>query len=121
MWQKAVAHTTAFFVGLMLGFFFVIAPLFAGGPWSEYIVSLLLVLVLFLVAGISFGAAVPKAWSSLTLTIPSIVLVVILYLFDKPDSSKYIFLFIAYPFVLLISAIVGERIGSFVRSKWKSK
>jgi len=76
------------------------------------------VLILFLVAGFCFGAAVPKAWSSMTLAIPSIILVAALFILDRPQSIKYIFLFIAYPVILLISAIVGERIGSLVRIKW---
>jgi hypothetical protein len=121
MWQKAVAHSTAFLVGLILGFFVVIAPLFAGGPWNEYFISLVIVLVLFFLAGTCLGAAVPKAWTSLTLSIPTVVLVVLLMVLERPDSSKYIILFIVYPIIVLISSVIGDRVGSFVRARWGRK
>ena len=121
MWQRAVGHVTAFFTGVLIGFFFVIAPLFADGPWSEYIISLVIVLILFHAAGICFGAAVPKAWTSLTLSIPTVILVVILMVLERPDSGKYVLLFISYPVIVLLSSVIGERVGSLLRVRWKRK
>jgi hypothetical protein len=117
MWKKVVGHGTAFFVGLFIGFFFVLAPLFAGGSWNEYIFPILLVTVFFLVAGLSLGAAVPGSMTFLTLSIPTMVMVIIFGISDKPDEGYFYVLFMLYTIIVIISSFAGERIGSWLRHR----
>jgi hypothetical protein len=117
MWEKVVGHGTAFFVGLFIGFFFVLAPLFAHGSWNEYILPIFLVMVFFLIAGLSFGATVPGSMTFLTLSIPTMVMVIIYGIIDKPDEGYYYVLFTLFPIIVILSSFGGERVGYWLRHR----
>jgi hypothetical protein len=121
MWKKVVGHGTAFFVGLFTGFFFVLAPLFAGGSWDEYIFPFLLVMVLFFIAGLSFGAAVPGSWTFIALSLPTVVMVLIYGIIDKPHKGQYYVIFTLYSIFVILASFMGERFGSWLRDRKGSK
>jgi hypothetical protein len=120
MWKKVTGHASAFFLGLFIGFFFVIAPLFSSGPWAEYIISLILVFIFFSVTGAILGAILPESLTFVTLSVPSIVMVLMLGVLDQPNSGKYIALFLIYPVIVILSSFIGERIGSWIH-RWKNR
>jgi fucose permease len=119
MWRKVLAHGSAFFVGLFIGFFLVIAPLFAGGDPTEYIIPVLIVMVLFFISGIILGWAVPDSMTFISLSFPTFLMVALLGISDRPDEAFYISLFIIYPLVVLISSFAGEKAGSWIRNRKK--
>ena len=122
MWEKIAAHTVAVFTGVFLGFFLVVAPLFAdSGTALEYLISLFILDLIFFLAGFMFCFFLPNYRTSISLTIPVILMVLVLALFDRPDEFFHIMIFIVFPLVAVVAALGGCLLGPWVKSKWNSR
>ena len=118
MWNRSVIHILILFVGSILGFFLVFAPLSADrGTTLEYLLALFRLDILFFSAGIALGFFLPSIKSSLSLTAPAVVMTLILGLVKRPDEFFPILIFIVFPLVAVVAAEGGSMLGRWIKEK----
>ena len=97
MWERIAAHTVAVLTGIFLGFFLVVAPLFAdSGTALEYLLSLFILDLIFFLAGFLFKFFLPDHRTSISLTIPVILMVLLLSILDTPSEFFHVMIFIVF-------------------------
>lgn len=112
--KKKAVYTAALIIGLLLGIFGVFMSIFTDGTMYERIVTILVVLIIYGVAGIILGIWKPeKALLSMPwLSLPGVI-VLLFYMY-----REFNILYIVYMLLILAVVYFGLKTGkSFKRNK----
>jgi len=113
-----MGHVFAVILGIVLGFFLVIAPLFAdSGTALEYLLALFILDLFYFATGAVFGYILPGNRTWIGLSIPAVLLAMILYFSDEPDEFFHILVFIVFPLVAVVASLGGNMLGVMIRNR----